>query len=284
MVCAVGLLPAVVVNVKPPGLSVICGGAIAMVTGIVAGLPAATLPVIASTAVIVTLVVYDEPPAKPAALALTLIGVLVPPTRLVPVTAESEIKLGAAGSSVAVQFNGIPPVLAIVIGCAFIPVATLKLTPGPALSVGGASTFNVTPTACGLPVIAMPPSTAASEIEPVYGEPLDSFAAAAVTVKVVLWPLASVAEAGDTASQPVPLSIVTLGVTVTVPVQFPMTPIVKLCGAGFKPGSVEKDFVGSEGLCNVHSGCTVNATVTLCGVPTGFLVTLSTAVIVTVPE
>ncbi len=130
----------------------------------------------------------------------------------------------------------------------------------------------------------MPPSTAASEIEPVYGEPLDSFAAATVTVKVVFWPLASVAEAGDTASQPVPLSIVTLGVTVTVPVQFPMTPIVKLCGAGFKPGSVEKDFVGSEGLCNVHSGCTVNATVTLCGVPTGFLVTLSMAVIVTVPE
>src|SRR5258708_30047216 len=118
-------------------------------------------------------------------------GVLVPPTRLVPVTAESEIKLGAAGSSAGVQFNGIPPVLAIVIGCAFIPVATLKLTPGPALSVGGVNTFNVTPTACRLPVIAMPPSTTASAIELVYAEPVDNFAAATVTVKVVLWPLPS---------------------------------------------------------------------------------------------
>src|SRR5260370_33888939 len=130
----------------------------------------------------------------------------------------------------------------------------------------------------------MPPSTAASEIEPVYGEPVDSFAAATVTVKVVLWPLASVAEAGDTASQPVPLSIVTLGVTVTAPVQFPTAPIVKLCGSGFKPGSVEKDFAGGEGLCNVHTGGTVNATVTLYGVRTGFLLRLSMPMIVLLPS
>lgn len=128
MVCAAGLLPTVVVNARLPEvsviLSVICGGEIVMVTVIVDGLPTTTLPVIASTAVIVTLVVYDEPPGKPVALTSTLVVVLVPPSRLVPDPAESVIKLGAAESSAAVQFNGAPPVLAIVICCEFVPVGT----------------------------------------------------------------------------------------------------------------------------------------------------------------
>ena len=129
MVCAAGLLPAVVVNARLLALSAICGGAIVMVTAIVDGLPTTTLPVIGSNAVIFTLVVYDEPPAKPVALILTLVVVLVPPSRLVPDPAESVIKLGAAGSSAAVQFNGAPPVLAIVICCELVPVGTLKLSP-----------------------------------------------------------------------------------------------------------------------------------------------------------
>src|SRR5260370_19375488 len=103
MVCAAGLLPAVVVNARLPEvsviLSVICGGAIVMVTAIVDGLPTTTLPVIGSNAVIVTLVEYDEPPGKPVALILRLVVVLVPPTRLVRAPAESVIKLGAPAST-----------------------------------------------------------------------------------------------------------------------------------------------------------------------------------------
>jgi len=124
MVCAAGLLPAVVVNARLLALSVICGGEIVMVTTIVDGLPTTTLPVIGSNAVIVTLVVYDEPPGKPVALILTLVVVLVPPSRLVPDPAESVIKLGAVEASAAVQFNGAPPVLAIVICCELVPVGT----------------------------------------------------------------------------------------------------------------------------------------------------------------
>jgi len=129
MVCAAGLVPAVVVNARLLALSVICGGGIVMVTAIVDGLPATTLPVNGSIAVIVTLVAYDLPPGKPVALISTLVVVLVPPSRLVPDFAESEIKLGAAGSSAAVQFNGVPPALVIVICCELVPVEMLKLRP-----------------------------------------------------------------------------------------------------------------------------------------------------------
>src|SRR5260370_16489026 len=91
MVGAAGLLPAGVVNARLLALSAICGGAIVMVTTIVDGLPTTTLPVIGSNAVIVTLVEYDEPPGKPVALILTLVVVLVPPSRLVPDPAASRI-------------------------------------------------------------------------------------------------------------------------------------------------------------------------------------------------
>lgn len=130
----------------------------------------------------------------------------------------------------------------------------------------------------------MPPFTAASEIEPVY-DPAASAAEVTVTVNVLLIPLASVAEAGDTASQPAPFPIVAVGITVTVPAQLPMTPIVKVCDAGgLKPCSVEKVSASCEGFCKVHCGCTARLTVIVCGAPTGCLVTPSTAVIVTVPE
>ncbi len=87
-----------------------------MVIGTVDGLPATAKPVIGSIALIITLVVNVEPPGTPVALTITSTVALVPPARFVPAPAESETKLGADGSSVAVQFNGSPPVLAMVIG------------------------------------------------------------------------------------------------------------------------------------------------------------------------
>src|SRR5712692_6864220 len=120
----------------------------------------------------------------------------------------------------------------MVTGWETIPVETLNDTePGPAVRAGEAKTFNVIPTACGLPVIAMPPFTAAREIEPAYA-PAARPADTTVTVKVALPPLAIVV-AGDTANQPVPLAIVAVGVTVTLPLQTPITPTVKLCVPGF---------------------------------------------------
>jgi hypothetical protein len=161
-----------------------------------------------------------------------------------------------------------------------IPVETLNDTePGPAVRAGEAKIFNVIPIACGLPVIAMPPFTAAREIEPAYApaaRPADTI----VTVKVALPPLATVA-ACDTANQPVPLAIV--GVTVTLPLQAPITPTVKLCVPGFKPTSAEKVSPATDGACSVHTGCTVSETAITFGVPTANFVTLSMAVRVTVP-
>lgn len=154
--------------------------------------------------------------------------------------------------------------------------------PGPAVSAGGAKTVKVTPTVCGLPVIAMPPLTAASEINPAY-DPAARAADATVTVKVVLVPLASVAVAGDTASQLVPLAIVAVGVMVTLPVQAPMTPTVKVWVAGFVPTELEKVSLAIEGGCSVHTGCSVKVTAITCGLPTATFVTLSMAVRVTLP-
>lgn len=254
-----------------------------IVMGIVAGLPATALPVIGSIALTVTLVVYDEPPVKPVASTLTPMAVVVPPRRLRPAAGESEIKLGALVASVAVQFNGSPPAFPILICCELVPPATLKLSgPGPAVSTGAVSTFSVTATGCGLPVIAIPPLTAASEIEPVY-DPAARAADVTVTVKVALLPLAILAEASETPNQPVPLPMVTVGVIVTGPAQLPMTPMVKLWVVGFKPTSDEKAVVATGGACSVQVGCIVSVTIIACGLPAGRLVTLSTEVIVTVP-
>ncbi len=65
--------------------------------------------------------------------------------------------------SAAVQFNGWLPVLVIVTGLESDPDETLNdIAPGAAASEGEAKTFNVIPTTCGLPVIAVPPFLAAS--------------------------------------------------------------------------------------------------------------------------
>ncbi len=125
------------------------------------------LPVSGSIALTVTLVVKVEPPATPLALIMTFTDVFAPPNRFVPEVAESETKLGDPEASAAVQFSGSPPVLPMPIGWEVVPVATLKVRlPGPAVRAGVASTLSATPTVCGLPVMVIPASTAASEIEP----------------------------------------------------------------------------------------------------------------------
>lgn len=97
-------------------------------------------------------------------------------------------------------------------------------------------------------------------------------------------PLATTgAEAGETASQPVPLLMVAVGVTVTLPVQAPATPMVKVCAAGFAPTELLNVSDVTEGGCRVQTGRTVSVTVTTWGSPTGRWETLSTAVTVTLP-
>ena len=127
----------------------------------------------------------------------------MPPARFLPESAESETKLGASEPSVAVQFSGPSPVLLMLIGWESLPELILNVKPGPAVSEGPPKTLNFTSTVCGLPVIATPAFTAASEIVPLYF-PAARAADVIVTVKVPLLPLATVAEAGVTASQPVP--------------------------------------------------------------------------------
>ena len=101
-----------------------------------------------------------------------------------------------------------------------------------------------------------------------------------VTVKVALPPLLMLADGGETASQLPPVAV---GVTVTLPLQVPVTPMVKLCVAGLVPCSALNDSAVAEGACNVQGGCTVRVTVTVCGVPIVWCVTLSVAVTVIVP-
>jgi hypothetical protein len=127
----------------------------------------------------------------------------------------------------------------------------------------------------------MLPFRAASEIEPVYF-PATSPADVIVIVKIALPPLITVTGA-DTASQPVPFDIVVVGDIVIFPAQAPITPTVKVCGAGFRPTSVVKIAGGTDGGCRVHTGCTVNVTGMTLGVTTGKFVTLSIAAMVTEP-
>ena len=85
-------------------------------------------------------------------------------------------------ASAAVQFNADSPLFVIIIGWEIVPAETLiTAAPVPAFSIGLATIFNVIPIACGLPLVAMPPFSAASEIEPVY-VPVASPADVIVTV------------------------------------------------------------------------------------------------------
>ena len=138
-----------------------------IVTVTVTGLPEIALPVSGSIALMVTLVVKVELPVTPLASTITFIAVLAPPARFVPEAAERETKPGAPEANAAVQFNGPPPVLAILIGSEVVPVVTLMVRLlGPAVRDGAARILRATPTACGLPEMVTPASTAAREIEP----------------------------------------------------------------------------------------------------------------------
>lgn len=90
IVWAVGLVPAVVVNVKAFALSAIWGGGMVTVMATVDGLPVTARPVLGSVALITTLVETVVPPGTPVALTMTLTVVVAPPARPVPEVAESE--------------------------------------------------------------------------------------------------------------------------------------------------------------------------------------------------
>ncbi len=89
-----------------------------------------------------------------------------------------------------------------------------------------------------------------------------------MTVKVAVPLAATGADAGETANQPVPLLIVAVGVMVTLPVQAPTTPIVKVCAAGFTPTELLNASLFTEGGCNVQTGSTVSVTAITWGRPT----------------
>lgn len=181
--------------------------------------------------------------------------VFAPAVRFVPAPDESETNDGAFASRVAVQFNGAPPVFEIVnaFAVALSPLERLKASvPGLTARTGGTSvTVSVTPTVCGLPSMALLLLSAASEIVPVYepGERAEDFT---VTVKVALPPV-RVAVEGDTASQPVPDAIVTVGVIVTPLEHDPLAPMVRVWIAGFDPIAALKVSLDEEGADNVQS-------------------------------
>ncbi len=81
-----------------------------------------------------------------------MVVVLVPPARFAPELAESETKDGAPEARAALQFNGWPPELAIVIGCVDVPVITLNgIAAELTASTGGAVRFSVIIMTCGEP-------------------------------------------------------------------------------------------------------------------------------------
>src|SRR5579883_173463 len=153
---------------------------------------------------------------------------------------------------------------------------------GLSASAGDCITVNPTPTVWGLPVITVPPLTAASEIVPEY-VPAMSAADVILTVKVWLLPATILADEGETASHPVPVPSATLGVMVTSPAQVPVTATVNVLAGGFVPTSVVALIVETEGACSVHGGCMTSVTAICKGAPIGAWLTLSVAVMVIVP-
>jgi len=187
---------------------------------------------------------------------LTFTPVFAPGLRLLPVPGESEMNDGAFVSRVAVQFNGAPPVFEIVkaLSVALSPFERLKANvPELIARTGGTSvTVSVTPTVGRLPLMALLPLSAASEIVPVY-EPGERREDVTATVKAAL-PLVRGAAGGDTDSQPVPDAVVTDGVIVTPLEHDPLAPIVKVWAAGSDPILALKVSLDEEGADNVQ-GC-----------------------------
>lgn len=103
-----------------------------------------------------------------------------------------------------------------------------------------------------------------------------------VTVKVAV-PLLAIVIGPVIASQPLSLAL-TEGVIVMLPAQLPVALIVKLLvlAAGLLPTLAVKVSEVDDGVCKVHGGKTVRVTA-ICTIPTDWLVTLSTALMFTVP-
>ena len=72
------------VNARAVVLSCMAGGKMLILMGITDGLPPTGLPVIGSTALMVTLVEDDEPPVKPVASTVMVMEAPVPPARFEP--------------------------------------------------------------------------------------------------------------------------------------------------------------------------------------------------------
>lgn len=163
---------------------------------------------------------------------------------------------GAFAFRVAAQFNGAPPVLEIVkvLSVALSPFERLKASvPELIASTGGTSvTVRATLTVCGLLLVPLSPR-AASEIVPLY-EPGERAEDVTVTVKVAL-PLVRVAAEGDTANQPVPDVVVTVGVIVNPLEHDPVVPIVRTWAAGSDPTLALKVSLAEEGADNVQGVC-----------------------------
>lgn len=92
---------------------------------------------------------------------------------------------------------------------------------GATVSVGAAVTFNEIPTVCELPAIETPALVAASEIVAVY-DPAVRVVEFTLTVNVAVPPEGILAGFGVTVSQPVPVSKLTFGLILTLPVQVPV--------------------------------------------------------------
>lgn len=148
--------------------------------------------------------------------------------------------------------SGLPPLFVILIAWVLLPVACVKVSDaGVAASTGGERTFRLTATVCGLPGIVLPPLSAANESVPLY-VPAARPAGVTPTVNVAVPPLVTTADAGENVSHVPPL-IVAVGVIVMLPVQPPMTPIVKVWLARVTPASPEKVSIATDGVCKVQS-------------------------------
>ena len=247
-----------------------------------AGLPDTALLVSGSIAVIFTVALYVPGEAFVAS-TRTFMEVVVPPARLVPEVCDSETKPGPDVMA-AVQLSGSLPELPRIMACDLIlPAFIWKLrADGLTVRLGGAITFSVTATDCGLPVIGAPPFLPCNVIEPVY-DPGASPEVEAETVNVAVAPLDTLAEGGFIDNQEPPEVVLITGLTRASPLQVPLTPMVKLCVAGVDPASAVNVSPVTEGACRLQGMSTTRVTLMISGVPICWLVTLSVTVMSNLP-
>jgi hypothetical protein len=159
---------------------------------------------------------------------LTVSLTLLPAARPLPELEPTVTKPGAF--NLIDQFRPEPPVFEMWndLDAGLSPLERLKLMEVVSTaSTGGTSeVVRATLSDWGLPLMALPPLTASSEIEPEY-EPEPNEDEVTWTVNVVL-PLVRVAEAGETTNQFELVVVVAVGVMVTPFAQLPTTAAVKV--------------------------------------------------------